>query len=489
MGSSALTKQDIAQLTKVVQNLYLEDTTPWVVGYSGGKDSTATLQLVWSSLAQLPEDKRNHKAVHVISTDTLVESPVVAAWVSRSLRRMREAAVAQQLPIKVHRLTPEVTNTFWVNLLGRGYPYPRNSLRWCTSRLKIEPSNQFIQSMITSAGEAILVLGTRKAESSVRRAVMEDYERKRYREYLSPNGSLPNSLVFSPIEDWTNDNVWQYLMQYENPWNHSNKELLAMYRGASSDGECPLVVDATTPSCGNSRFGCWVCTLVAEDKSMSAMIQNDEEKSWMEPLLDFRNRHIAVDLETDRDRRDFRRMNGRLTWHKDRLVHGPYTKRVRENLLRELLKIEQFIQAEGPEEVKEHPLITIDELRAIRRIWLDEKHEFEDTLPAIYEEVTGIQFDDPLLKSNTYYAKEEWDLLQQVCQELYPDESLLQEMQSSLLDVEARVSLLSTRRGVYKSLEDVIRRSFYKNEADAENYIRRLRTIQQLDEVESGDEV
>ena len=70
-------------------------------------------------------------------------------------------------------------------------------------------------------------------------------------------------------------------------------------------GECPLVVDHQ-PSCGDSRFGCWVCTLVKQDKSMSAMVQNDLEKSWMEPLLQLRN-----DLtEKDHSKRDFRRLKG-----------------------------------------------------------------------------------------------------------------------------------------------------------------------------------
>ena len=129
--------------------------------------------------------------------------------------------------------------------------------------MKIAPSNQFIQGILKAEGEAILVLGTRKAESASRRLNMEKYESRRYREYLSPNGSLPNSYVFTPIENWTNDNVWQYLMQYPNPWGQSNKDLLAMYSGASADGECPLVLDVNTPSCGNSRFGCWVCTMVS----------------------------------------------------------------------------------------------------------------------------------------------------------------------------------------------------------------------------------
>lgn len=202
---------------------------------------------------------------------------------------MERKAAENKMLILPRRLTPKMNNTYWVNLIGRGYPYPRKNFRWCTDRLKIEPSNSFIKSVLDSENEAILVLGTRKAESKTRREVMEEYEKKRYRAHLSKNGSFANSYVFTPIENWSDDEVWQYLMQYENPWGHSNKELLAMYSGASQDGECPLVLDTSSPSCGNSRFGCWVCTLVSEDRSMAAMIQNDSEKAWMQPLLDFRN--------------------------------------------------------------------------------------------------------------------------------------------------------------------------------------------------------
>ena len=130
----------IDALLAEIRDLYLADPIPWVVGYSGGKDSTATLQLVWLALAGLDPAARN-KPVHVISTDTLVENPIVAAWVTKSLDTMRAAAERAGLPIQPHRLTPEVTDTFWVNLIGKGYPAPRPKFRWCTERLKIKPSN------------------------------------------------------------------------------------------------------------------------------------------------------------------------------------------------------------------------------------------------------------------------------------------------------------------------------------------------------------
>ena len=156
-------KQTIAAHLDEIAELYLTDEIPWVVGYSGGKDSTAALQLVWLALSKLsPGDLK--KPVYVISTDTLVENPVVAAWVTKSLDNINRAAKKRGLPISSHQLTPEIQNTFWVNLIGRGYAAPRPKFRWCTERLKIQPSTQFISSVVQEHGEAILVLGTRKAE-------------------------------------------------------------------------------------------------------------------------------------------------------------------------------------------------------------------------------------------------------------------------------------------------------------------------------------
>lgn len=463
---STLTKADVREVIDIIKNLYLADMIPWICGYSGGKDSTAVLQLVWMALSELPE-KNPKKNVYVISTDTLVESPVVSLWAKQSLDKMKEAATASRLPIVPKSLTPLVDNTFWVNLIGRGYPHPRKNFRWCTDRLKIEPSNRFIKNVLDAESEAILVLGTRKAESSSRKVTMEDYEKRRYRDYLSPNGSFPNSYVFTPIENWSNDNVWQFLMQYANPWGHSNKDLMSMYSGASADGECPLVLDTSTPSCGNSRFGCWVCTMVEEDKSMAAMIQNDEEKAWMLPMLEFRNE--IADRSKDWGRRDFRRKDGRLTYNTNtgRLVHGPYTQKTREEFLRRLLQVEKLIHEIGPIEIQGTHLITPAELQAIRQIWLDEKHEFEDTLPQIYEEETGCSYHDDLIHRNRYFGVQEALLLDQVCDELYHDEELLPGLQRVLLDIEAKAATSISKKNVIKNFETEIKKAFYRNEDDA----------------------
>jgi DNA sulfur modification protein DndC len=459
-------------LHEEVQALYLEDKIPWVIGYSGGKDSTATLQLVWRAVAGLPPERR-HKPIHVISTDTLVENPIVVSWVNRSLSVMNEQADMQGVPVESHRLTPETKDSFWVNLIGRGYPAPRYKFRWCTERLKINPSNAFIRDVVRASGEAIVVLGTRKSESSARARSMTRQEERRVRDRLSPNASLPNSLVYTPIEEWSNDDVWTYLMQVDNPWGYENRDLLTLYQGASEDGECPLVVDTTTPSCGSSRFGCWVCTLVDQDKSMEAMIQNDEDKEWMQPLLDLRNE--LDPKREERESRDFRRMSGVVQLYYRRvekdsdereqaLIRGPYIQQKREDWLRKLLQAQSWVRANGPDLVGDLELISLPELEEIRRLWVVEKHEFEDSLPRIYQEVTGETYPGAeTFEDQRLFGPEELALLQEVCEE----DRLQYELLRELIDTEHRYRTMMSRRGLHEALDKAFRKHFYEDEQDA----------------------
>ena len=461
----------IASKVREIQQLYLSDDLPWVVGYSGGKDSTAVLQLVWVAVESLEEGQRT-KDIHVISTDTLVENPVVASWVSQSLERMQAAAHERRLPIRPHRLTPTIRDSFWVSLIGKGYPAPRHKFRWCTSRLKINPSNHFIQTVLQSHGQTILVLGTRKAESSARAHRMNEAEQKRVRDLLSPNTSLPNSYVYTPIEDWTDDDVWTFLLSKEsqgNPWGNDNTDLLNMYQGASADGECPVQLDTSTPSCGSSRFGCWVCTLVDEDKSMGAMIQNDEEKEWMLPLLELRN---ELGVKDDSHLRDFRRMHGGVQLYNDAPIHGPYTQEARERWLGKLLDAQAWIRGHGPQDARSLELVTLEELREIRRIWVLEKHELEDSLPGIYERCTGTRYPDGPVDDRSPFGLPELQLLRDCC-----GRPLLYEMIREMLDAEQRFRTMNNRMGLFPALEKAIVRSFYESAEDAANLARRKRDM------------
>lgn len=464
-------KKTIDVLCEEIRELYLEDQVPWILGYSGGKDSTATLQLIWLALQDLPDDRKS-KIVHVISTDTMVENPIVSSWVQRSLEVMSEAAETQSVPIRPKLLRPQVEESFWVNLIGRGYPAPRHKFRWCTERLKIRPSNRFITNVVSANGEAILALGARKEESQARAKVLKKNEKYRVRSRLSPSATLAGCSIYTPIEDWTSDDVWMFLTQVKNPWGHSNRDLMGMYAGASADGECPLVVDTSTPSCGDSRFGCWVCTLVEKDKSMTAMIQNDAEKEWMMPLLDlrnaldFRNNATVEDpMKSDHHLRDFRRMNGatHLMSQEDKFVPGPYHQKARADWLTKLLEAQVWIRKRGPEDVREIELITLEELQEIRRLWVVDKHELEDLLPKIYEKVTGEEYPGRALDDQSLLGPEQMEVLAAIC----GDDQLHYDMTRELLSVTMQQQASARRAGLHDKLEKSIKRHFFDNHDDA----------------------
>ncbi|MDE0510173.1 MAG: DNA phosphorothioation system sulfurtransferase DndC [Gammaproteobacteria bacterium] len=466
--------EGVAAIVQEVVDAYLADDIPWTVGYSGGKDSTATLQLVWLALQRIGT-QRAQKPVHVISTDTLVENPIVAAWVGNSLKKMQTAAEAQGLPITSHRLTPELSDSFWVNLIGRGYAAPRQKFRWCTERLKIRPAHRFISSVVDKYGETLLVLGSRKTESAVRARTMERHERGRVREKISPNANLSNSFIYTPIEDWANDDVWLFLLEKPNPWGQDNMDLFHMYKGATEGGECPLVVSSGTPSCGDSRFGCWVCTLVEKDKSMQAMIHNDEEKQWMTPLLEIR---AEIDFRAmpeggDRHLRDYRRMNGQVQLFHGQPIPGPYKQEFREHLLQRVLETQSLVRRTGPGYVRNLSLIRLDEMEEIRRIWVIEKHEMEDSLPRIYKDATGEEYPGRKLNNGAVFGTQEMHLLRELCggdQNQY-------EMVRELLAIGCRRKAVMRRRGVFKSLQSAIERNFFSDEEDA---VERARERQQL---------
>jgi DNA sulfur modification protein DndC len=480
-------QKTIDNIVEHLQALYRADKDPWVIGYSGGKDSTAVVQLVWLAISQLPSDEVQ-KPVFVVTTDTLVENPIVSTWVENSLKEMSVAANKCGLPIQANLLKPKLEGRFWINLIGKGYPAPRHKFRWCTERLKINPTTEFIQNQISSFGEVVLFLGTRRAESTVRAARLDRQEDVKDQLGLTPHPDLHGCWVYSPIANWSNDDVWTFLTQMENPWGYDNHDLLALYRGATADNECPVVVDTSTPSCGTSRFGCWVCTLVDQDKSMSAMIQNDYEKEWMLPLLELRNELDFREEDArklDRQRRDFRRIRGNITHYRDRddevqLVPGPYTQNSRAYWLKRLMETQKVIQQNPitPDSLKTWKLLELEDLEEIRRIWLEDKREIEDLLPQIYEEVFEKPYPGEKRDDRRVFDSEALSLLKSQCSE----EPLIYELARNLLDVEWEYRLHGKRKGLFDQLEKQIRRCYYDNEEDALNLQKRKLKLEEGEE-------
>lgn len=336
---------------------------PWIIGYSGGKDSTLLLQLAFEMLLDLaPGDRK--RPVHVLSNDTLVESPLISTYVDRMLDRVRHAAESLRVPMTVAKTTPALDQTFWVNLIGRGYPSPNRSFRWCTDRMKIQPTSNYIRTQVDANGQVILLLGVRRDESSRRAQSVRKYDSPDGSR-LNPHNELKGCLVYRPIVDLLTTEVWEILMQRPPPWGGSNRELITLYRNAQG-GECPLVLDKSdAPSCGtsSSRFGCWTCTVVEKDKSAEGFIEAGFDH--LEPLLDFRD--WLAQIRNDRERRTVERRNGSMTYLADGTsVPGPFTLRTREEVLTRLLALQEETGM---------ALISADEVSVIKSIWAEDAAE------------------------------------------------------------------------------------------------------------------
>lgn len=449
-GGSIFDSRSLKDIYEEIQGTYREDARPWVIGYSGGKDSTAALQLIWYAVEDLPEEERK-KPIYVISSDTLVETPKIVNHIVSTLENVNEFAEKNKMPFQAHKVTPRIDDSFWVNLIGKGYPAPNQSFRWCTERLKINPADRFIEEKVSEYGEVVVVLGARKAESATRKQVMDLHSIDE--SILSRHSKFANAFVYTPIQDWIVDDVWSYLLQVECPWGKNNRDLAALYQEA--DDECPMVIDTKTPSCGNSRFGCWTCTVVSEDKAMQNMI--DEGDDWMEPLLEFRD---LLKMTQDPEKKpQYREVKGRQhgnvqlkTNGSDGIIPRAYKFEFRKDLLEKLLRTQKKVNRDIPDDEEELELIRKEELREIRRLWREEQSDWEDSVPKIYQSVVGDDIEWIHDDLGTF-GEEESQLLEKVCLNHDVPKKLVQR----LLDTEFQHYGMKRRASIYNELDKVLK--------------------------------
>lgn len=453
-----------------VQRIYAMDARPWIIGYSGGKDSSAVITLVYLALLGLPPELRT-KHVFLVSSDTLVETPVVVDLIQSSMRLIEASAKRDKLPITQHSVVPKTNDTFWVNLLGKGYPAPSRSFRWCTERMKIDPVSEFIREKISQFDEVVILLGARSSESASRAQVIAKHRIDGY--HLSRHTTLANAFIYTPIDTWDTEDVWRLLRgafryapkdieEWENPWGGNNRPLWSLYMHSSGQGECPLVIDESTPSCGNSRFGCWTCTVVTKDRAMENLVQNGEE--WMLPLLKFRD-ILAKTTEPDQKDtyRNFKRRSGKVSYQyakegediatERKHVPGPYWLKYRKAWLKELLQMEKSLNQQG----HAISLITESELHAIRQQWLKDPNEpdWTDELPALYREVYSKDL-NWIIDDQSRFDALDSSLLSQVAKE----HDVSPEMVMKLIELEVSLEGLSRRHGVFDKIGSILKQDW-----------------------------
>lgn len=397
--------EEYIAIKKEMELVYLHDQRPWMIGYSGGKDSTLLCQLVFEMLESLPEENR-WKPVYIVTSDTMVENPIVKTYMHKMSKAINEASTAKNLNVQAHIIYPEIRQTFWSLMIGLGYPTPEPpGFRWCTERLKINPSNAFTYDTIKKDGEIVILLGVRKAESAARSRSISSREIEG--KLLTPHPQIAKAYVYSPLSEVRNENVWEYLLRGDgkSAWNTDNHYLYNLYQGENLSEEDSVVGQVNKDNLkvtGNSRFGCWICTMVKEDKSLKNFI--DHGASELIPLRDFRN--WLVELRATPEARDYRRRNGSVyLTSSGEYGRGPFTMETRKEILKRLLQLEVETGFE---------LITLEELKMIDKLWEDEGDLSRRSLVEIYAEVKGQKLPwDNYRKAK--YDEETIDLLHSLC--------------------------------------------------------------------------
>jgi DNA sulfur modification protein DndC len=474
--------QKLINIIHRMHSAYTLDNRPWVIGYSGGKDSSAVATLVYLAVLALEKEKRT-KSIYLVASDTLVETPKVVDHIDKSLAAIQRQAILDELPITSHKVLPEAKESFWTCLLGKGYPAPTKSFRWCTERMKINPVSDFIKSKISEHNEVIVTLGSRSEESASRAQVIAKHKIENSR--FARHTTLANAYIYTPIDTWSMDDVWKILracslevttsplgigkkwadkydLEWENPWGTKNLTLWNLYKDASDQGECPMVIDDSTPSCGNSRFGCWTCTVVTRDRAMESLIQNGE--GWMAPLLKFRDLLAHTNVPTNKDKyRNYKRRIGRVNFQRAKdgddisveraHVPGPYWLKYRQKWLKELLAQEKQFNEDG----HKIELVTKPELHAIRQEWLNDPNEpdWEDSLPGIYRDVYGKDL-NWVYNDNSTFDKQGAHILTDLGQEY----NVVPQMVMKLLDLEISMEGLSRRSGVQNKVTTILKQDW-----------------------------
>lgn len=195
----------IEEIRQIIQEQWLadDDSRPWIIGYSAGKDSTALLHLVVSTVLKLPPEQRKLRPLVVTMGDTLVENPVMQNHADKMWQILQTYIPQVLSDVQFIRTTPEPDKTFWTLLLGKGYRAPTRDFRWCTDKLKIQPATKLHKKY----PNAIWLVGTRRNESARRNAGFVK------REGQGRITSRVGMFKFEPLEHLTTDDLWAFLLQ------------------------------------------------------------------------------------------------------------------------------------------------------------------------------------------------------------------------------------------------------------------------------------
>lgn len=330
-------------IERCAQEISKSRVSEWVIGFSGGKDSTAALKIfLQGALLGGKKDAR----ITIIYCDTGVENPELDFFAKRTL-----ANLALELPkefpnASVKLLQAPIKERFFVRIIGRGYAPPSNRFRWCTKGLRIRPVERYLS---TTGMDAAVVLGLRFGESTQRDRSLKAADGAEFVWQKQREGTRRD--LFLPVIDFDLEWIWAAVQAIAYPSSIDAFALEELYRGASE--ECPMIRSPLSPPCASGRFGCWTCTVVRRDKSAENMIR--QGRVGLQPYLDFRNWL-----------QDFRSVEG-MRWSVRRNGApgpGPFTVYARKIIKREIELLEAVVDRE---------VLSHQEVHAIHDLWLEDR--------------------------------------------------------------------------------------------------------------------
>lgn len=279
--------------------------------WSGGKDSSSVLVILINALMRCRERGFELPKCFVLTANTLIENPEVEELKYEMMDGIMDFAVKQNLPIECHVSEPSVMNTFQVQVIGgQTLPtYASSNFRQCSVDLKVTPNVRKLKEIQKSlspeeANKLVTMLGSRLDEGVVR---SQNIQKQGGNALHITVDKKTGAKYFYPIVDWSQDTVWWNLARAGSEsgktWESflpNHDELADLYRD-SAGGECVVFqpdtkegdgISKDAPSACGARHGCWNCQAIDEDKSLSSLVEM-EENQWMKPLSVIR-RYIAT---------------------------------------------------------------------------------------------------------------------------------------------------------------------------------------------------
>lgn len=333
-----LTLPDAMDLSVASLSAYGERYRHWAIAYSGGKDSTATLAFVlWALQAgrvAAPE------SLTVLYADTRMELPPLRLAALRILRQIQAAGYHTEVVL------PAMDDRFYVYMLGRGVPPPKNRFRWCTPQLKIEPMYAALAELRQRAGNKLLMLtGVRLGESVARDQRIAVSCSKDSGEcgqgwfQVATPESIADTLA--PLLHWRLCHVFDWLYFEQERHGFDTSGVAAVY------GDEDI------------RTGCVGCNLASRDNSLERLLRQEEWKH-LRPLMELRPLYAELTKPRWRKRKLEPELRQDGQWSANPQRMGPLTMAGRAYGLERVLDIQRRAIVD---------LVSVEEEERIKELW------------------------------------------------------------------------------------------------------------------------